>query len=323
MDNVITEKAAEWLLKISSEDPKPTDEDFHAFEHWRNSDVRHAEAVVRMEKLIGSLESLPKKPCMETFDAVVSEKNHKPVSKLISIFAATLVLSFVFYSWQSEKIAYLLADLKTDKTNSVTHVLADSSRLVMASNSAVNEKFNSRLRLVELVDGEIHLDVASDAQRPFVVSTTHGEMRVLGTQFIVSKNSQSTRLSVLESSVAVTIRANTGNDINTVISAGQELEFSQNLQGEIKNINIKQTERSWRKGMLVMSKETLPSVLQQLSERYNSHYFYSESDLQHIDVTAVLPMNDQRAALNLLEETLPIKIEQKLKFIKSIKIKEE
>ena len=96
-----------------------------------------------------------------------------------------------------------MADLRTATGRWETRTLADGTRITQGSASAVNLRYDERRRVIELVRGEILMDVAPDAARPFLVETVHGSIQALGTRFVVDHQAGATVLSMIESRVSV------------------------------------------------------------------------------------------------------------------------
>ncbi len=323
MDQSIKEQAAEWFLRITSEDPKPTAEDYQEFENWQAQDMRHAQAFASMESFVQGMETLPKSASVDTLKEVIHKTKYQSKSGVLSLLLFIFLAGAGFFALPQENIEYLFADIKTEENSGLAQTLADSSSLTLASNSAVNIDFDRQQRRIKLIDGQLLVDVAKDPQRPFVVSTRHGNIRVLGTKFIVDKQASTTTLTVLESNVAV-YPANQQAEFDLiVVPAGQQLVFNGRTRQELREINVQQSERAWKNSQLVVDAEPLPAVLKRLSAHYNERLFYSNTELQQVEVTAVLPMNDLQAALNLLADSLPIEIQSYFSLATTIRIKEE
>lgn len=83
--------------------------------------------------------------------------------------------------------------------------LKDGSQLIMASDCYVDVNFTQETRQIKLIDGEIYIETAKDAQhRPFIVETKNGSVEALGTQFTVrQENSEQTKVKVYKHAVAI------------------------------------------------------------------------------------------------------------------------
>jgi transmembrane sensor len=96
---------------------------------------------------------------------------------------------------------YWLADQRTATGEQRTLRLADGTLINLNTHSAVDVRFDEaapgraagRRDLVETAHGDA---------RPFIVETREGSMRALGTRFLVKREAEGTRLSVLQSAVA-------------------------------------------------------------------------------------------------------------------------
>lgn len=75
----------------------------------------------------------------------------------------------------------------------------------MASDCYVDVNFTQETRQIKLIDGEIYIETAKDAQhRPFIVETKNGSVEALGTQFTVrQENSEQTKVKVYKHAVAI------------------------------------------------------------------------------------------------------------------------
>lgn len=75
-------------------------------------------------------------------------------------------------------------------------VAEDGSMLRFGPGSRADIAFTSDRRLVKLAAGSIIVEAATDADRPLIVETPHGAVRVVGTRFTVIVDSSSTELTV-------------------------------------------------------------------------------------------------------------------------------
>jgi transmembrane sensor len=309
-DDPVVEEAAEWLVRLSGEDAHSGD--FAAFESWKKSDTRRAEAAERMCSLIERLSGLrttttgsDTRTLHATLDAIGSYPKKRPRSQLQRLGATlALVLTLALPSWlvlQKYPPAYLLADVRTAAGQPETRYLADSTELTMKGASAVNLRYDARQRTVELVRGEILLEVARDAQRPFVVETRHGSIRALGTRFAVRYDDNGTLLTMLESRTSVKATTSSGQNANElVVSAGQRVRIDAGGIGAIEPVNAGSIADAWRFNQLVVQNAPLPDVLDELARQRAGIIRYDRAALADIRVSAVLPLSDTDQALRLL-----------------------
>ncbi|SEN32229.1 FecR family protein [Nitrosomonas marina] len=175
----IAEQAAEWVIRLSDNDLSPAD---HAallaeFEQWQQVNLCHAEAASKIMTLIRQTEQLRNsvhpasaRAAAEAF--LSGKRSHSrlkhPGTTLLLVIALVIPAWLFFQHYPPE---YMLADMRTSTGQWQSQTLTDSSTIVLSSASAVNFSFNSQQRRLELVRGDIQVDVAADPERPFQVQT--------------------------------------------------------------------------------------------------------------------------------------------------------
>ncbi|MYN28283.1 FecR family protein, partial [Duganella levis] len=197
---------------------------------------------------------------------------------------------------------YFSADLRTATGAWRSYTLDDGSIIALDSGSAVNLHFDARQRAVELVQGGIRVTVAKDASRPFVVTTPQGEMRALGTRFLVEREDGATILSMLESKVA----ARAAQDPRgVVVQAGERVRITERSIGPLQAISAAGADAAWQQHKLAVEDRPLTEVLAQLGRYRTGHIAFDAAQLQGIRVSAVLPLDDTDRALQLLLNNFP------------------
>lgn len=144
--------------------------------------------------------------------------------KGLLILAATGLSGWV--AWRStplpDAVERLSADLSTGTGETREATLSDGSRIWLNALSALNVRFDTTQRLLQLRVGEVLIETAKDAGRAFLVDTAHGRMQALGTRFSVRQDDRQTWLNVYEGAVQVRNR----RDQVEVVPAGRQLVFS-------------------------------------------------------------------------------------------------
>jgi transmembrane sensor len=180
-------------------------------------------------------------------------------------------------------------------------VLDDGSRLTLGSATAVNTRWSAELRQVDLLAGEILVDVAKDAARPFVVETAHGRIRALGTRFIVRRDDDATLLTMIESRTAVSA----GTDEELTVAAGERARLSARGVERLDGVDPRATQDAFQARRLLVQDRPLPEVLDQIARHRRGLVRYESGALQGIRVSAVLPLDDTDRALQLLVDNFP------------------
>ncbi len=82
-------------------------------------------------------------------------------------------------------------------------VLEDESRVTLNTDTRIAVAFDKKDRVIRLERGEALFNVAHDAGRPFFVRADGGEVRAIGTRFMVRRDGARLAVTLLEGKVAV------------------------------------------------------------------------------------------------------------------------
>lgn len=299
----IAEQAAHWIVQLSADDEHTRASARAGFAAWKAQDPLHARAAAGMESLLGQVHAVRGPSVGDTRPAraalaAVAPKRRRPLAA--GVAAAMLAVAVAGLA-ASDRPAYLLADLRSPTGQWHTHTLADGSQLTLSSGTAVNLRFTKGERHVQLVQGEILVQVAKDAHRPFFVDSRQASLRALGTRFTVRQQDEATILSMLESKVAVQLPQHA----DTVVAAGQRTRIGSAGAGPLEPFDAASLQDAWRAHQLVVDDRPLPEVLDELARHRPGQLRYDRAQLEHIRVAAVLPLDDTDQALQLLLDNFP------------------
>lgn len=304
----IDEQAAEWILRVHEEG---FNEALRAeFERWQQLSPQHAAAALRMQDVIARLQSLREQsaPAKAALNAAFSGRKRSAQRKqaVRALLIACCLALPITLLLQSNYPEQWMADVSTGPNDWKTLRLSDNSTITLSSTSAINVRFDGKQRLIEVLQGEVLVDVAHDNARPFIVQTAQGRMRALGTRFVVKRQPETTALSMLQSRVA----AQSANEQQTlVVDAGSQALISNRsveLTGTIDPASINE---AWRRHQLVVENEPVSQVLDEIARHRRGHIQFDRKALADLRVSAVLPLDDTDRALQLIADTLPLKIE--------------
>lgn len=141
-----------------------------------------------------------------------------------------------------------------------------------ASSLRFPTNFRGKTREVEL-DGEAYFEIASDKDKPFIVTTATQEVEVLGTHFNINAyaNEESVRTTLLEGSVKVIDR---NNRREARLTPGQEAVHTPKDGFLLRTADIDQA-ISWKQGLFIFNDMNLKNIMRQLERWYNVNVDYT------------------------------------------------
>ncbi|WP_332740379.1 FecR family protein [Hydrogenophaga sp.] len=309
VDERIAQKAAQWLVSLSADDADERRSATAAFEAWKRADPRHAAVAQGMEGFIDQARRLrgegPLSAARATLSSVLdTSAPRRPATSgrraagLLALAVALVLPAALLLHGSPTRWG---ADLSTGTGEQMEHTLQDGSRLTLGTGSAVNTRWSADRRQIDLLSGEILVQVAPDAARPFVVETAHGHIRALGTRFIVRRDEGSTLLTMLESRTAVS--AWTGAELT--VDAGEQARLSGAGVERVGAVPAGVTEEAFLSRRLWVHDRPLPEVLDEIARHRRGLIRYDRERIADIRVSAVLPLDDTDRALQLLASSFP------------------
>lgn len=195
----------------------------------------------------------------------------------------------------------LLSDVYSATAERKTLSLPDGSVLTLNARSAVNIRFNTSLRRLHLLQGELCVQVAAEAGRPLEVITGQGSIRALGTRFSVRQLADESLVGVQQHSVQVT----NSSGRQAVVVSGQALRFGADrllpLSGDQSHVD------AWMQGRLDVENESLGAVIDALRPYRQGLLRVSKAAAQ-LRVFGAFSLDDSDFALQSLAEALPITV---------------
>lgn len=219
------------------------------------------------------------------------------------------------HRWYRLQPTFELA-LSTSRAQALSHALPDGSRLDLSARTAVQVRFFRDHRVVRLAEGEARFDVTHDSERPFVVETPWGRVRVLGTVFTVSARDGRMQVAVAQGRVAVwagtqdvrTLEA--GDPPAIVLASGDTVDVGPQGVGERGRVDPADV-GAWKQGWLVFRNARLPEVV----ARWNDYLaqplrLAPDAELRDMRMTGRYAVRDPQAFLDALTLVLPLRVER-------------
>jgi len=296
----VLDAAIAWQLTLDSSSPLEREE----FAKWHAAHEEHARAWRQLGMLDQrfSVANGPARAALLQSREGIRRRVRKLGSGLASV-VAVIGLS-LFAAEHYLPLDYWLADQRTATGEQRTVRLTDGTVINLNTHSAMDVRFDDKQRLVVLQDGEILIETGHGDARPFIVETREGRMRALGTRFLVKREEQGTRLSVLQSAVAAHAQSDPQEQI---LREGQQVLIRDNGLDAVATLGPGAD--AWTRGMLVVDNARLADLVHELG-RYRRGHLGVAPDVADLRITGSFPLHDTDKALNALLPTLPVQIEQ-------------
>lgn len=307
------EEFASWLTQ--SEENRRAWQELNAF--WEQLDSLSAEDISFIddfpETSSNTLEAMQKID-LQPIDSQVKKSaflnRHQLSRSLLGVAASVLLMFSLFYT----QMPQYFADYHTAPGELRTLVLDDGSRIIMNSDTTVSLDYSAEQRSIVLHQGEAYFDVTADRSRPFVVTTSAGRVRALGTEFDIKNRNAKVAVTVFEHAVKVSL--NNGKVMDS-LPEGQQLVFTASAFTQPSAVNLSRTQ-SWRKQRIVFQDKPLAEVMAELSHYRAGTIIILDSEIKALSVSGVFATDDTNIALKTIEQSLPVtisKITEKLVLI--------
>ncbi|MBJ9704727.1 FecR domain-containing protein [Acinetobacter calcoaceticus] len=287
----VLDAAADWLVLLHSGEMTALQQ--QQFEQWKAEKKEHQLALQQMEKFSHGLSNLADNFPSEAL--VQSNQKFNLAAKrnmLLSLSGLVIVgLSAYCIPWEKWQ-----SDYHTQVGEIKKVLLKDGSQLIMASNCYVDVNFTQETRQIKLIDGEIYIETAKDAQhRPFIVETKNGSVEALGTQFTVRQESnEQTKVKVYKHAVAIEPENSSKRQI---LKQGQRAFFDEKYIS--KSLPLDNDQPYWTQQLLVVDQWPLQKVLDELF-RYKKGTYSIDPELKNIKISGVFSLKNPQQSLETL-----------------------
>ncbi|MFC7288990.1 FecR domain-containing protein [Herminiimonas glaciei] len=303
IDRAIAREAAQWLASLYD---GQSEDDIAACKRWRAADPEHERAWQRAQRINQKFGIVPKAVGLPTLGRKIRLDRRRAIKTLLVLMMAAPI---GYVSYRHTPWAAMSADYRTAKGEHREIQLADGTYVHLGTATSIDIEFDGAQRLLRLHAGEIEVTTGSDsghpAYRPFIVQTTHGHIRALGTRFVVRRDEDATmtRVSVLEH--AVEIRPQAANGKLIVLNAGQQTRFSESGFEPVEALDPHVTD--WTKGVLFASRMRLEEFAAELN-RYRPGLLRCDPAVAGLRITGAFQLDNTDNILNALPDTLPVEV---------------
>jgi transmembrane sensor len=315
--------SSEWLARLER-GLSPQEE--HAFCEWLTARSQHASEFFAMAALWDRLDVLSR--LADLFPEPVSRPRHS--MRVPLAIAAMLLLSVSVVLLTGERSPAPVAPparqfglvtpdvFETAVGEHSTVALPDGSRLTLNTNSLARVDFRDSARVIHLERGEMHVQVAHDAARPFSVVVGETVFQAVGTEFNVEiTRDHRIELIVTDGRVLVGLLEHGSSEpprmgeadasAALALQAGQRVVLGETDETvepiEPEEIEVK---LSWRGGDLIFRGESLAEAIDEI-ERYTPvEFVILDEDLKKVRVAGLFKAGDVEGLLDTLQKNFNV-----------------
>lgn len=307
----IRKEIALWVIRLNCDNPTERAQVQQEFQAWQRNHPQYLPYFEEFRDFDLEMQNLSRQQNLhgetveQTFQAIEHEQQ-----KVISLFNqavfSLMAISCLGYlSFTYIPFSYYFADYKTATSEVKNIVLDDGSMLTLAPKSAIKVDYTTGQRRIELIQGDIYIDVAKNPARPFIVHTKQADYQALGTRFIVNQYTDTSALNMLHSRVQA--RANlTAQAKPLIVSEGQRIQVDAHGLGKIEVFDTQMFKTSWQMQQIQANELALPDLLNRLNAYHSGYMIFNEKELSQIKVTGIInPQQDLLGTLQLIQLQYP------------------
>ncbi|POA58347.1 iron dicitrate transport regulator FecR [Pseudomonas sp. FW507-12TSA] len=291
----LDDTAIDWLVLLHS--GQATAAQRMAFQQWRQRSPAHTRAADEAQRLWGDLG--------QTQVAQQHSQAARPAARAHRwwpVLAASLLLALgSVIGWQQWPA--WTSDYHTGVGQQQHLTLADGSRVILNSASALSVAYSADERRVVLEQGEALFEPQADGQRPFVVQVRDQRLQGAGGAFSVRRDGDQLTVVVREGQVQFT-----GDHAPLLLQADQRLQYQagQPLLAQQKVDAASLT--AWQRGKLIFNGRPLGEVIGELERYQHGRILVSDRQLADLAISGVFDLNDPQGSLRTLQQRYPLQI---------------
>lgn len=225
--------------------------------------------------------------------------------RVAALIAATLCTGWLAYMFFGQSVDSEMLTVRSG-SQTVIDTLPDGSIVTLNKKSSISypAEFTGGKREVALT-GEAFFEVTKDKTKPFVISVNDMTVKVLGTSFNVKDNAKKTEVIVETGLVEVA-----KNNEFVRISPKQKATVIKASPALVKDETEDDFYKYYRTNKLVCNDTPLWRLVEILNETYDANIVIGDERLNNLPINTTFDKKSLDSTLNLISETLTIKVER-------------
>ncbi len=317
------EGAAVWHTRLHSDEA--TEADWLAFTEWLGADEKNRlvydriedldiELADKREAIIASLEAASAVSESTVIDAAWRWSRRQKWTGAAAAAVAAVLLVFVSMGNFTNDSSFA-GEFTTGVGEERLVTLNDGTTVHVNTDSKIVVDLDKGERRTRLEYGEALFEVAKDEKRPFVVTVGDSKVRVVGTVFNILRHEGTVTITVAEGIVEVSPdQSSVAEPVSQAmdrLTRGQQLVHREGaVQNDIHLVDAGAA-TSWKSGHLAYEDVALERIVSDLNRYFPTKVRLEGAGADALTFSGALKTDNQAAALALLEDLLPVTVEQK------------
>jgi transmembrane sensor len=303
----IESQAADWLeRKISG---VWGEKDQAALEQWLAGSSGQRLAFLRLSAAWSYADRLSAlKPTMPERNAVAAQAKVWPfLFRGAAVFVAAMVLGGVaaVYFSRPHVTTYATAVGRQEKI-----ILTDGSQIELNTNTVLRAVTGPDGRTVWLDKGEAFFQIAHDSKRPFIVMVDHRRVTVLGTKFLVRRDTDRLEVAVMEGRVRLDAEDELTPSHSTLLVPGEAaIATGTSMSVTRKPRQILVEELGWRRGVLVFDNTALADAAVEFNRYNKKKIILADPAVARLTIGGTFPVNDVELFVRVTRDVLGLRVE--------------
>ena len=293
-----------------------TEAENHEIREWLEASPLNREHLIRERKLFDAMILLYEEP-----ENVYSTAAGEPaVGKKKSLFGtfikvaaviAILLMSGLLYMMTKKADQYLGSQtINVPAGQYVNLSLPDGTEIWLNSRTRIEYpvSFNKKERVVKL-DGQAYFEVAHDEDSPFVVETSKGKIKVLGTKFDVNAYADQNNFETTLMEGRVEIGLNSGGEKPVVLNPDTKASLS---EGKLVITRIPDYDvYRWKEGLICFNNASFEEIMNDFKRIYGIDIILENTSVNKYTYTGKFRFVDGiEYALRVLQRDISFKYER-------------
>lgn len=304
-------EAAHWIAVLDSADVSSAE--MARFHDWLAADEKHKRAyealVATSDKIDAFLATAPPALTQAQPRYRLTRRIFLTGGAIAATATGAVLLGRPFPDLASSEVF----DASLGRPRSVA--LSDGTRIELAPGARIRATLTAAARTIRFEEGVALFNVAHDAGRPFIVATRYGEIRALGTEFVVRLTEDQAIATVLSGRVEARRASLFPNDRappDAVCEANAEVILQEDSVS-VSSLQSDGLERRliWRDRMVALDDQSLRDAAEEIERFTGVRFVFGDAATAEMRLSGYIEGDDVEGFIALLASNAGVKAERR------------